>query len=51
MKQEKNTEAAFKWIVVLLKKHSIPFQISGGFASRFEMVNTFQSSLNTLGVH
>lgn len=31
---EKNTEAAFKWIVGLLQKHSIPFQISGGFAAR-----------------
>lgn len=31
---KKNTEAAFKWIVGLLKKHSIPFQISGGFAAR-----------------
>lgn len=34
MNQEKNTEAAFKWIVGLLKKHPIPFQISGGFAAR-----------------
>ena len=32
--EEKNTEAAFKWIVGLLQKHSIPFQISGGFAAR-----------------
>lgn len=34
MKIERNTEAAFKWIVALLQKHSIPFQISGGFAAR-----------------
>jgi len=32
--QEKNTQAAFKWIVGLLQKHSTPFQISGGFAAR-----------------
>jgi hypothetical protein len=31
---EKNTEEAFKWIVGLLQKHSILFQISGGFAAR-----------------
>ena len=30
----KNTEEAFKWIVSLLNKHSIPFQIAGGFAAR-----------------
>jgi hypothetical protein len=30
----KETEAAFTWIVGLLQKHSIPFQISGGFAAR-----------------
>ena len=30
----KNTESAFKWIVGLLKKNNIPFQISGGFAAR-----------------
>jgi hypothetical protein len=30
----KNTEKAFTWIVGLLQKHSIPFQISGGFAAR-----------------
>ncbi|MEK7586030.1 MAG: MazG-related protein [Patescibacteria group bacterium] len=34
MKEEKNTEGAFRWIVGLLQKHSIPFQISGGFAAR-----------------
>jgi hypothetical protein len=31
---DRNTEKAFQWIVELLKKHSIPFQISGGFAAR-----------------
>ena len=31
---EKNTEEAFKWIVGLLNKYSIPFQIAGGFAAR-----------------
>ena len=31
---EKDTEDAFKWIVGLLQKHKIPFQISGGFAAR-----------------
>ncbi|OGJ45455.1 hypothetical protein A2272_06895 [Candidatus Peregrinibacteria bacterium RIFOXYA12_FULL_33_12] len=30
----KNTENAFKWIVGLLRKNNIPFQISGGFAAR-----------------
>lgn len=30
----KNTEHAFIWIVELLKKYNIPFQISGGFAAR-----------------
>jgi len=34
VKSEKNTEAAFKWIVGILQKHSIPFQISGGFAAK-----------------
>lgn len=32
--EKRNTEAAFKWIVSLLQKYSIPFQISGGFAAR-----------------
>ncbi len=32
--ETKNTEGAFKWIVGILQKHSIPFQIKGGFASR-----------------
>lgn len=32
--KKKNTEAAFKWIVGILKKSSVPFQISGGFAAR-----------------
>lgn len=31
--EEKNTEAAFKWIVGLLHKHAIPFRIAGGFAA------------------
>ncbi len=34
MNIERDTEGAFKWIVGLLQKHSIPFQISGGFAAR-----------------
>ncbi len=32
--QERDTEQAFKWIVGILQKHSIPFQISGGFAAK-----------------
>jgi hypothetical protein len=32
--EERNTEEALKWIVGLLKKHDIAFQISGGFAVR-----------------
>lgn len=32
--EAKNTEAAFKWIVALLNKHNIHFQISGGLAAR-----------------
>jgi hypothetical protein len=31
---ERDTEVAFRWIVGLLQKHSIPFQIGGGFAAR-----------------
>ncbi|MFA5773524.1 MAG: hypothetical protein WC908_02515 [Candidatus Paceibacterota bacterium] len=31
---EKNTETALKWIVNILQKHNIPFQIGGGFAAR-----------------
>lgn len=31
---QRNTENAFKWIVILLKNNDIPFQISGGFAAR-----------------
>lgn len=34
MNEERNTEKAFQWIVGLLQKHTIPFQISGGFAAR-----------------
>jgi len=30
----KNTETAFKWIVDIIQKHNIPFQIKGGLASR-----------------
>lgn len=30
----KNTEEAFKWIVEILNKHKIPFQIVGGFSAR-----------------
>jgi hypothetical protein len=30
----KNTEEAFRWIVGILEKHQISFQISGGFAAR-----------------
>jgi len=30
----RDTESAFKWIINILQKHSIPFQIKGGFASR-----------------
>ena len=30
----RNTEEAFKWIVGLLRKHTIPYQIAGGFAAR-----------------
>ena len=32
--ENRDTEAAFKWIVGLLQKYSIPFQISGGFAAK-----------------
>lgn len=32
--ETKDTESAFKWIVNLLQKYKIPFQIKGGFASR-----------------
>lgn len=30
----RKTKEAFEWIVGLLRKHKIPFQISGGFAAR-----------------
>jgi hypothetical protein len=30
----KDTENAFKWIINILQKHNIPFQIEGGFASQ-----------------
>lgn len=32
--KERNTEKAFRWIIGLLDKHRIPFQIAGGFAAR-----------------
>jgi hypothetical protein len=32
--EKRNTKEAFCWIVGLLNKHQIPFQISGGFAAR-----------------
>jgi hypothetical protein len=32
--ETKDTESAFKWIIHILQKHDIPFQIKGGFASR-----------------
>jgi len=34
MNEERNTKEAFLWIVNILQKHKIPFQIKGGFASR-----------------
>ena len=30
----KDTEAALKWIVGILRSHNMPFEISGGFAAR-----------------
>ena len=30
----RDTEGAFKWIINILEKHNIPFQIKGGLASR-----------------
>ena len=30
----KNTEKAFRWIVGILRKHDMPFQITGGLAAR-----------------
>jgi hypothetical protein len=30
----KNSETAFLWVVDILRKHDIPFQIGGGFAAR-----------------
>lgn len=34
MNKERDTEKAFHWIIGLLEKNHIPFQISGGFAAR-----------------
>lgn len=30
----KNTEEALRWIIGILEKHKIPFQITGGFAAK-----------------
>jgi hypothetical protein len=30
----RKTKEAFKWIISLLRKHKIPFQLSGGFAAK-----------------
>ena len=32
--ETRDTEAAFRWIVGLFKKHQIPFSNRGGFAAR-----------------
>jgi hypothetical protein len=34
MEKTRDTEGAFRWIIGLLEKHDIPFQIKGGLASR-----------------
>lgn len=34
MEKIRDTEDAFKWIINILQKHKIPFQIKGGFAAR-----------------
>ena len=31
---DRDTEKAFRWIVDILKKHDVPFQISGGLAAK-----------------
>jgi hypothetical protein len=30
----KNTQEAFSWLITILQKHHIPYQISGGFAAK-----------------
>ncbi len=32
--EQRDSGGAFKWIVEILNRHNIPFQISGGFAAR-----------------
>lgn len=36
---KKDTKRAFQWIINILKKQKIPFQISGGFAARLYGAN------------
>ena len=30
----RNTKAAFLWIINILQKHKVPYQITGGFAAK-----------------